>query len=120
MSVNPAEEETESFNEMGRIARGLGMAGMQIKEAGARKREARERTRERAERQEQGAEAEQQRQAQDRHRDEAEAAKVNRPGFVRGLQVPCRRSPARSGGDGRCPRARRVGSCRSRRGDVGG
>ncbi|WP_267892106.1 cytochrome c biogenesis protein ResB [Brevibacterium sp.] len=45
---------------------------------------------------------------------------VNRPGSVRGLQVPCRRSPARSGGDGRCPRARRVGSCRSRRGDVGG
>ncbi|MGW9825578.1 hypothetical protein ACUXNS_000562 [Brevibacterium pityocampae] len=76
MSVNPAEEETESFNEMGRIARGLGMAGMQIKEAGERKREARERTRERAERQEQGAEAEQQRQAQDRHRDEAEAAKA--------------------------------------------
>lgn len=40
---------------------------------------------------------------------------VNRPGFVRGSQVPRRRVPVRGGCDGRCPRARRAGSCRSRR-----
>src|SRR5699024_9397051 len=45
---------------------------------------------------------------------------LNRPGFVRGSQVPRRRVPARSGGDGSSLRARRAGSCRSRRGVVGG
>ncbi|MGP5056296.1 glycine-rich protein [Brachybacterium paraconglomeratum] len=40
---------------------------------------------------------------------------MNRPGFVRGSQVPRRRVPVRGGCDGRCPRARRAGSCRSRR-----
>src|SRR5690625_5199783 len=69
MSVNPAEEESESVNEIGRIARGLGMAGMQL-------REAQERKRDRAHRQTQAGEAEQQRQAQDRHRDGAESAKA--------------------------------------------
>ena len=69
MSVNPAEEESESVNEMGRIARGLGMAGMQMREASERKRD-------RADRQTQSAEADQQRQAQDLHRDGAEHAKA--------------------------------------------
>lgn len=69
MSVNPAEEESESINEVGRIARGLGMAGMQM-------REAQERKRDRADRQTQTGEAEQHRQAQDRHRDGAESAKA--------------------------------------------
>ncbi|MGP5197573.1 AAA family ATPase [Brachybacterium alimentarium] len=45
---------------------------------------------------------------------------VNRPGFVRGSQVPRRRVPVRGGCDGRCPRARRAGSFRSRRADAGG
>src|SRR5690606_16889155 len=39
---------------------------------------------------------------------ETHQSRVNRPGFVRGSQVPRRRSPARSGGDGRCLRARRA------------
>ena len=69
MSVNPAEEESESVNEMGRIARGLGMAGMQMREASERKRD-------RADRQTQSGEADQQRQAQDRQRDGAEHAKA--------------------------------------------
>lgn len=69
MSVNPAEEESESINEMGRIARGLGMAGMQMREASERKRD-------RADRQAQAGEADQQRQAQDRHRDGGEHAKA--------------------------------------------
>ena len=43
------------------------------------------------------------------------SGKVNRPGFVRGSQVPRRRVPVRGGCDDRCPRARRAGSCRSRR-----
>lgn len=69
MSVNPAEEESESVNEIGRISRGLGMAGMQMREASERKRD-------RADRQTQAGEAEQQRQAQHRHRDGAESAKA--------------------------------------------
>ena len=73
MSVNPAEEESESINEMGRIARGLGMAGMQMREASERKRD-------RADRQAQAGEADQQRQAQDRHRDGA----VTREGTAQG------------------------------------
>ena len=53
--------------------------------------------------------------------DAAALAKLlNRPGFVRGSQVPRRWVPARSGGDGSSLRARRAGSCRSRRGVVGG
>ena len=31
MSINPADEESESVNELGRIARGVGMAGMQLR-----------------------------------------------------------------------------------------
>ena len=46
--------------------------------------------------------------------------RLNRPGFVRGSQVPRRRVPVRGCCDGRCPRARRAGSCRSRRADAGG
>src|SRR5699024_9436335 len=38
------------------------------------------------------------------------AAMVNRPGFVRGSQVPRRRVPVRGGCDSKCPRARRAGS----------
>ena len=34
---------------------------------------------------------------------------MNRPGFVRGSQVPRRRVPVRGGCDDRCPRARRAG-----------
>lgn len=44
---------------------------------------------------------------------------MNRPGFVRGSQVPRRRVPVRGGCDGRRPRARRAESCRSRRADAG-
>ena len=43
------------------------------------------------------------------------AAQMNRPEFTRGSQVPSRRVPMRGDCDGRCPRARRAGSCRSRR-----
>lgn len=50
----------------------------------------------------------------------AQQAKVNRPGFVRGSQVPRRRVPVRGGCDGRSPRVRRAGSCRSRRAVAGG
>ena len=39
MSINPAEEESETVNEMGRIIRGIGMAGMQAREADERKRD---------------------------------------------------------------------------------
>lgn len=45
---------------------------------------------------------------------------LNRPGFVRGSQVPRRRVPVRGGCDGRSPRVRRAGSCRSRRAVAGG
>ena len=69
MSMNPAEEESETVNEIGRIARGLGMAGMQAREAAERKRD-------RATRAAQSGEAEQQRQAQDAHRVGAEHAKT--------------------------------------------
>lgn len=69
MSINPAEEESESVNEIGRIARGIGMAGMQMKEATERKRD-------RIQRQTQAGEAEQQRQAEAAHRNGAEHAKT--------------------------------------------
>lgn len=69
MSINPADEEAETVNEMGRIARGLGMAGMQVREASERKRD-------RAAREEQARETERQRDAQDVRRAGAEHAKA--------------------------------------------
>lgn len=69
MSINPAEEESETVNEMGRIIRGIGMAGMQAREAAERKRD-------RATREAQAGEADRQRHAADVHRDGAEHAKT--------------------------------------------
>ena len=67
--MNPAEEESETVNEMGRIIRGIGMAGMQAREAAERKRD-------RATREAQAGEADRQRHAADVHRDGAEHAKT--------------------------------------------